>query len=90
MKVYGVEITEKQQHAALVVMRRHRIFIAKQVQEALIVAGVPKTSHRNSIAIRAADKLIQRERKAGWIIYHRGLWYPAWDMQYLDRVMERP
>lgn len=61
MKVKGIEITQAQIDACLVRMRMDR-FYACQIYVTAIGAGVSEIA-----ADRVADRLIQRERKAGRI-----------------------
>jgi hypothetical protein len=63
MKVYGVEITEEQIAAGIAAMAGD--FTILKVQIALQRAGVPRDG---AVASRAADRLLQRERKAGRIV----------------------
>jgi hypothetical protein len=62
MKVYGIEITTAQRDAGRAAMRGE--FRMTQVVDALMCAGVPDG---NFVAARAADRLLQSERKAGRI-----------------------
>ncbi len=74
MKVYGVEITEEQQAAAIERMKRDE-FSARAIKQALLNAGVPETARRSATftgvvyaeqcAHRAADRLIRQQKKAG-------------------------
>lgn len=61
MKVYGTEISAAQISCALAAMSG--TFTMKDVERALIHAGVPEPD----CSTRAADRLLQRERKAGRI-----------------------
>jgi hypothetical protein len=69
MKTYGVEITPTQITVGLSAMRGR--FAMADVVAALVSAGVPVM--RNAaftpeyVAARTADKLLQRERRAGRI-----------------------
>lgn len=62
MTVYGVEVTDEQQAAGVAAMSGS--FTMMDVLGALAQAGVPA---RRGVAARAADRLLQRERKAGRI-----------------------
>lgn len=62
--VEGVVITPEHIAPALSVMRRYR-FTANDVIGSLTKAGVPLPQAR-----RAADRLIQRQRKAGEIVFN--------------------
>ncbi|MGL5001974.1 MAG: hypothetical protein ACRDAM_03460 [Casimicrobium sp.] len=71
MKVYGVEITEEQQAAAISAMKISP-FSARTVTLVLIKSGVPETTKnpRYSYSLdwcanRAADRLIRQQKKAG-------------------------
>ena len=59
MKVHGVEITDEQIAAGLAAMSGE--FRFSDVQAALIRAGV---AYDGDVSMRAADRLLQRERKA--------------------------
>lgn len=61
MKVKGVEITEQQLAAMLQAMGER--FRAADVMAAAEAAGVQK----GEVAMRAADRLLQKQRKAGKI-----------------------
>lgn len=63
--VEGVVIEEHQVAAAISVMRRYR-FTVGDVVDALRKSGVPSVQ-----AYRGADRLIQRERKAGMIVFNK-------------------
>lgn len=62
MNVFGVAITDDQQAAALAAMQGE--FKMMNVVSALVRAGVDV---HGPVAGRAADRLLQRERKAGRI-----------------------
>lgn len=59
MKVYDIEITERQITAGLAAMRGD--FTCKDVEAALREAGA-------AYVMRTADRLLQKERKAGRIV----------------------
>ena len=59
MKVYGFQISDEQLADGVGAMSG--IFRLHAVQHALVQAGVPQ----GAVASRAADRLLQRERKAG-------------------------
>jgi hypothetical protein len=63
MRVYGVEVTEDQLRAGVAAMIGE--FRMSDVLNALTAAGV---SYPRGVAGRAADRLLQRERKAGRIV----------------------
>lgn len=65
MKVYGVEITEEQIAAGVAAMTG--TFSAHTVSRALSLAGVKSPSSISYVVERTADRLLQRERKAGRI-----------------------
>jgi hypothetical protein len=75
MYVHWVEITEAQQEACVSAMKKR--FRASDIESAAIQAGVPKYNDRNGIAHRVADRLIQRQRKAGKIKRDGVYWVPA-------------
>lgn len=62
MKVYGYDVTQEQIKAGLAAMAGQ--FRMTEVVGAMMRAGVPD---RGAIAGRAADRLLQKERKAGRI-----------------------
>lgn len=64
MIVHGLQITPEQERACLERMRKEK-FIAAQITVTAINHGVPNFLKYNFIANRVADRLIQRERKAG-------------------------
>jgi len=63
MKVQGYEVTPEIENACLSAMQGE--FRALQIAQAAIRAGVPDRG--SSIPDRVADRLLQRERKAGRI-----------------------
>jgi hypothetical protein len=70
MQVYGQTITDTQQAACIAAMRGE--FQAKDIEAAAIAAGIPKFCNVGKItqeflAYRVADRLIQKQRKAGAI-----------------------
>lgn len=72
MKVFGIEITEAQQQAAIDRMRliagERGVFESHHVEQGLTESGVPRwAGPSDPVAMRAADRIIQRERKAGRI-----------------------
>lgn len=84
LTVVGIEITEAQMTAAHQVMMG--TWHKDDVERALIAAGVPKKSGKSfprhfgpmyPVAMRAADRILQYERKAGRIAPirdKRGYW----------------
>lgn len=71
MKVQGIEITTEQISAGLAVMTK-KVFTKNDVLAALCKAGVPYSvpngsRHPTIVGERAADSLLQRERRAGRI-----------------------
>lgn len=68
MKVYGVEITPAQINTAVSRMKDGP-FVAAWIEDELKLYGVP-----DHVAYRAADRIIQRERKAGHIMFNGGVW----------------
>ncbi len=73
MNVHGVEITEEQIEKA-----RQRMmegpFTALQIIVVLERAGVPGNG---DVAMRAADRLVQKNRKAGKIAFRDKQWHPV-------------
>lgn len=64
--VKGVAITAEQRDAGVAAMKGR--FTKNEVRHALILAGVPVSMpHETWLADRAADRLMQAERKAGRI-----------------------
>lgn len=83
MKIHGQEITAEQQAAGLKAMGKP--FKASDITGAMIAAGVPETVvppgrsgrfgwHAEFCANRAADRLIQQERKKGTITREGANW----------------
>lgn len=72
MKVQGIEVSQKAIDACLARMQRGDYFRAYFIASAAYDAGVSS----GEVASRLADRLIQRERKAGRIIpvNRSGLW----------------
>ena len=68
MKSYGYEISDAMIVAGLTAMKGQ--FLAVDVEIALCRAGCPD----EAIQWRVADKLLQRERKAGRIKFENGKW----------------
>jgi hypothetical protein len=68
MKSYGYEISDAIIVAGLTAMKGQ--FTALNVEGALCRAGCPD----GAIPSRVADKLLQRERKAGRIKFENGKW----------------
>lgn len=69
MIVYDEQISEEQIEAALAVMVGK--FPMADVVEAFVFAGVSE----GNVSGRAADRLLQKERRAGRIVYGKdGLW----------------
>ena len=75
MKVHGFEPTEAQLNKAIEYMKSSSSFGVKNVENLLIAEGVPKYEKYNFIAMRVADRLIQKLRKQGKIeTRYRALW----------------
>lgn len=68
MKSYGFEIPQSVIDAGLARMKGE--FTAVNIEGALLRAGCPA----DAIPSRVADKLLQRERKAGRIQFSKGKW----------------
>ena len=78
MTVYGHEVTEEQEQAMLSVMQNDK-WNMYDVEVAARKAGVPDSIRPPSQstkypAMRAADRMLQRERKAGNIRYTGTHW----------------
>lgn len=74
MNVHGFEITEEQQNACILAMNKR--FNASDIELVAIQAGVPRFHDGNGIAYRVADRIIQRQRKAGKIKKDGRNWLP--------------
>lgn len=75
MKIYGIEITEAQIEACLKRMRSHGEFMAGDIAAHVIDRIADANSKvREDVAYRLADRLIQRERKAGNIKFNGKYW----------------
>ena len=79
MNVYGIKITKEQIHAGLLAIRGE--FASNDIERALADAGVPRSIKNtyapyidNQVLHRAADRLLQRERKKGRIAFAGGVW----------------
>lgn len=70
MKVYGIDVTEDQIQAAERVIFSGKKFTALTVTFALERSGVKD----GAPAYRAADRLLQKHRKAGVIAFKNGNW----------------
>ena len=75
MKVY--DYTIKQAMIDRVIDRmKQAVFQSADIEQVCIDMGIPHhDGHSNYIAHRAADRLIQRERKAGNIAYVERRWH---------------
>lgn len=72
--VYGHTISVDIQEALLAKMKTGP-FKASNIEAEAIRLGVPNLSERREpVAMRAADRVIQRERKAGNLELRRPLW----------------
>ena len=77
MIVKGYEVSDQQKEAALSFLSSMDVFRAMQLELALEKTGVPKD---NGVVIRAADRIIQRLRKAGKVrIINSGPWWEKSD-----------
>ncbi|MFM0163901.1 hypothetical protein PQR39_26240 [Paraburkholderia sediminicola] len=63
MKVKGVEIPQAVQDAAVAFMKAEHSLTTFKVQG--LVARLMSMKHGDEVAMRVADRLMQRERKAG-------------------------
>lgn len=78
MKVYGVEIPQSAIDATIAQMSKQPFFSAWCVSQWLEQYGVPITRRKYElVSYRAADRVIQQQRKAGNIAFNRseGRWY---------------
>ena len=79
MKVYGYELTDRQIHSALQVMKKDT-FTMQDVESALLEAGVPNCIQGDSqyikfyVANRAADRILQKERNKVNIFFANKVW----------------
>ena len=79
MKVYGCEVTQGQQDAIVAAMRGR--FEMLDIVGAATRAGVGSghrvngSDYQATVAGRAVDRLLQRERKAGRIKFKNGRWF---------------
>lgn len=72
MKVKGHEVTDAQHSAMIDAMSAVEQFRASDIEAVAVSAGVPE----GSIANRVVDRMIQAQRKKGWItLVNRG---PYW------------
>lgn len=72
--VYGHTVTEEIQVALLSKMKSGP-FKASELEAEGVRLGLPTLSaHREPVAMRVADRIIQRERKAGRIELKRPYW----------------
>lgn len=77
MNVMGYEVPQEVEQRALAWMQNTPSWRAANLEEELVRMGVPESLPGWKVpAHRAADRLIQRERKAGNIAqrHGRGLW----------------
>lgn len=72
MKVYGHEISDKQIQSVISGLMEHTRFQFYLVESLMIKSGV---DGRNGVAYRAADRLIQKMRKSGKIVFSGGYWH---------------
>lgn len=74
MYVHGLPITEQIQ-GALIARMQAGPFKAMDLEEEAVRLGLPRCSEeRAPVAMRTADRMIQRERKAGNIELKRPFW----------------
>jgi len=73
--VHGYTVTEEIQ-AQLVAKMKAGPFKASDIVAEACRLGLPRSysTHHEPVAMRAADRIIQRERKAGNIELHRPVW----------------
>jgi len=80
MTVEGYDLPEAIESAVLAEIRRRSGFKASEIVGLLRRSGVPTNSvrpefHPAGPADRVADRLLQRERRAGRIRFEKGLWH---------------
>jgi|JI10StandDraft_1071094.scaffolds.fasta_scaffold493015_3 hypothetical protein len=74
MYVHGHTVSEDVQ-AALLAKMKSGPFKASALEAEAVRLGLPSlTENREPVAMRAADRIIQRERKAGNLELHRPNW----------------
>lgn len=74
MYVYGYAITAAIQ-ATLLARMQQGPFVAGDIEAEACRLGVPQYSPtREPVAMRAADRIIQREKRAGNLVFERPLW----------------
>lgn len=75
MKVYGYEVPQEVIDACLARMRTGSAFTSIDIARAAVAAGAPYWNNREEyVAHRIADRLLQRERKAGRIEFNGKRW----------------
>ena len=80
MTVFGYQVTEAQEKACVDRMHRGDSFSSADIEDSAQVAGVPRAGgpfKSDPVRMRLADRLIQRERKAGTIKRVGNRWIPA-------------
>ena len=74
MYVHGYTVSDDVQLALLMKMKSAP-FRASALEAEAVRLGLPNlTANRQPVAMRAADRIIQRERKAGNLELHRPNW----------------
>lgn len=78
MSVYGHKITLEQYEKIVQFMKDG--FVSNEIEKYIIELGIPEYAnigkyHKASLAMRVADRIIQRERKTGNIYFKDGCWY---------------
>jgi hypothetical protein len=76
VRVYGVEIPQSAIDAAVVRMREGRPFTATLIESVLRSNGVPNVGrdYYGCVSYRAADRIIQQQRRMGNIKYDGKVW----------------
>lgn len=75
MQVYGITISEEVLSALVSRMKNGSSFKAIDLEAEATRPGVPhRRKNREAVAMRVADRLIQRERKANNIRFDRPDW----------------
>ena len=80
MRIHGVEVPAVALDTVRKWMTKQTSFTAADVVQRLRLAGVreicspPSGAWREPVAIRAADRLLQIEKRRGMIQFHHGVW----------------
>jgi hypothetical protein len=76
--VFGFEVTSEVQAKLIAKMKQMEVFCLADIEAEAVTHGVPmfrlERGSRVRVATRTADRLLQRERRAGNIKYGRDGW----------------